>query len=94
MAVEDQEPDFEATDDDEVTTFVCVKCGEEYYFSDEVPDDLRCEQCGGTTFRPFHSPDGGDEVAADFRESTERDTSTDEASTDIEPGDLADLRRL
>ena len=79
-----------ATDDD-VLTEICVKCGNEYYFSNgERPEELKCEKCGGTVFRSFAS--GGGEASEDFEESTGRDLNSDDAEGDTLPGDLLDLK--
>jgi hypothetical protein len=79
---------------DAVLTLVCEKCGKDYFFEDEPPpEDLRCEKCGGSVFRSFHSSIG-DEAADDFRDSTERDLNPDDAEGDALPGDVMDLNRL
>jgi DNA-directed RNA polymerase subunit RPC12/RpoP len=71
---------------------ICLKCGKEYHFDDEPPPgDLACEKCGSEVFRTFHADAGGDEVREDYRESTERDTLTDDPATDVTRGDLHDL---
>ena len=74
---------------------VCLECGKEYMFEDsEPPEDLVCEKCGGTVFRSFYAATREDDVAADFRETTERDTATDDPPTDVTRGDLQDLGNL
>ena len=74
-----------------VLTLVCEECGKDYFFEDEAPPaDLRCEKCGNTVFRSFHSA-VGDEVADDFRDSTARDLDPDDAEGDTLPGDVMDL---
>lgn len=74
-----------------VLTLVCFKCGTEYFFTDEdPPGDMKCEKCGNTVFRSFFTP-VDDEVAEDFRASTERDLAPDSASTETAPGDILDL---
>jgi predicted nucleic acid-binding Zn-ribbon protein len=76
-----------------VLTLACFKCGTEYYFGDtEPPSTLRCEKCGNTVFRSFHTVEG-DEAADDFRDSTERDLAPDDAEGDAMPGDVLDLNR-
>lgn len=71
---------------------VCIECGKEYTF-EAPPDSMKCEKCGSVVFRSFY--DGGDsEAQADFRETTDRDTGTDDPATDVTPGDLRDLRNL
>lgn len=77
-----------------VLTLVCEQCGKDYFFDDDPPPaDLVCEKCGGTVFRSFYST-VGDEVADDFRDSTERDLDPDDAEGDALPGDVMDLNRL
>ncbi|MGH7552279.1 MAG: hypothetical protein ACREMQ_04560 [Longimicrobiales bacterium] len=60
----------------------------------ELPQDLTCERCGGKVFRSFDAVTKDDEVRADFREATERDTATDDPATDVTRGDLQDLVNL
>ncbi len=80
---------------DSILVQVCLECGKEYMFEDsEPPDDLTCERCGGTVFRSFDAPTKKDEVRAEFQESTERDTATDDPPTDVTRGDLQDLINL
>lgn len=81
----------EPVTDDAVLTLVCLKCGTEYYFSEDgPPDELTCEKCGGSVFRRFLS-NRGEEASDDFRESTERDLDPDDAEGDTLPGDVLDL---
>lgn len=76
-----------------VTLLVCLECGREYKFegAEEPPEDLKCEKCGNTVFRPFDDSGSPDEVQQDFRDSTERDTSTDDPAGEVTRGDLHDL---
>jgi len=78
---------------------VCIECGKQYTFdrSDpdaEPPDDLACEKCGSIVFRSFTAATRPDEAEADFRESTERATATDDPPTEVTRGDLQDLGNL
>jgi DNA-directed RNA polymerase subunit RPC12/RpoP len=74
---------------------VCIKCGQEYMFEDEPPQtDLKCEKCGSAVFRSFYADNSDDEAAADFRETTERDTLTTDPGTDVTQGDLHDLKNM
>lgn len=78
-------------EDEGVLTLVCFKCGNEYYFAEGAPPpELKCEKCGNGVFRSFFSP-RGDEVTADFEESTDRDLDPDDAEGDSSPGDVLDL---
>ena len=75
-----------------VLTQVCVECGKEYFYDDEAPPaDLACERCGNKVFRSFYDAASSNEAAADFKETTERDTNTDDPATDVTRGDLYDL---
>jgi hypothetical protein len=77
-----------------VLTLICETCGKDYFFEDEPPPgNMKCEKCGGTVFRSFHSS-VGDEAADDFRDSTERDLHPDDAEGDTLPGDVMDLNRI
>jgi hypothetical protein len=74
---------------------VCLKCGKEYSFDQQAPPaDLECGKCGSGVFRSFFAAPTGDEAAADFRESTERDTLTTDPGTDVTRGDLHDLGNM
>lgn len=81
------------TDRANVTLLVCLECGREYQFegAEEPPEDLTCEKCGNTVFRPFDDSGSPSEIQQDFRDSTERDVSTDDPAGDVTPGDLHDL---
>ena len=71
---------------------VCVECGKEYFYDDTPPPaEQKCEKCGNTVFRSFFSVTDGDEVAADFEDTTHRDTTTEDPATDVSRGDLYDL---
>lgn len=74
---------------------VCIECGKEYVSERGEPfEDLTCEKCGGQVFRSFDAATTEDEVEADFRAATERDTATDDGPTDVVRGDLEDLGNL
>jgi predicted nucleic-acid-binding Zn-ribbon protein len=79
---------------DGVLTLICLKCGNEYYASEDGPPAaLTCEKCGSTVFREFYSAASSDEASRDFRETTERDLDSDDPEGDTLPGDLIDLER-
>jgi predicted nucleic-acid-binding Zn-ribbon protein len=79
---------------DGVLTLICLKCGNEYYASEDGPPaGLTCEKCGSTVFREFFSAAEDDEASRDFRETTERDLDSDDPEGDTLPGDLIDLER-
>ena len=71
---------------------VCVECGQHYFFENsQPPPDQQCERCGNSVFRSFYDVTSPDEVVADYRETTERDVTTDAPATDVTRGDLYDL---
>jgi hypothetical protein len=77
---------------DGVLTQVCVECGKEYFYDDEPPPaEQECERCGNKVFRSFFDATSPDEAGDDFRETTERDTRTDDPATEVTRGDLFDL---
>ena len=55
------------------------------------PPNQTCERCGNQVFRSFYDVTSPDEVVADFRETTERDLTTEAPATDVTRGDLYDL---
>lgn len=77
----------------EVVLLVCMECGREVQFEsgEEPPSDLKCEKCGNEVFRRFDDSASPDEVQAEFRDSTERDTSTTDSAEDTTRQDLLDL---
>ena len=78
----------------EVLTLVCENCGKDYFFEEDAPEPgMKCEKCGGTVFRSFHTT-MGDEASDDFRDSTERDLDPDDAEGDVMPGDVMDLNNI
>jgi hypothetical protein len=77
---------------DGVLVQVCVECGKEYFYDQtEPPADQQCERCGNKVFRSFFDATSGDDVVADFEDTTGRDLTTDEPATDVTRGDLYDL---
>ncbi|CAN5415025.1 hypothetical protein BH24GEM3_BH24GEM3_14670 [soil metagenome] len=77
-----------------VLTLVCFTCGKEYFFADQnPPEEITCEKCGNTVFRSFFTPIN-DEVADDFRDSTERDMTPDSTATDTTASDIIDLNNF
>ncbi len=48
-----------------VTTLICLTCGKEKFYTQEVPASVTCEQCGNTVFRTFATPTEPDEAAID-----------------------------
>jgi ribosomal protein S27AE len=73
---------------------VCLECGKEYMFAEDPPEQLTCGKCGNSVFRSFFADARPDDVAEDFRGSTERDVLTTDPATDVTSGDLHDLGSL
>ena len=74
-----------------VTTLVCLTCGKEKFFTQEVPAAVSCNQCGGTVFRTFDTPTEPDEAHIDALEAQARSMAYGDSSPDTAPGDLHDL---
>jgi len=74
-----------------VTTLVCLTCGKEKFFTQEVPAALACDQCSGTVFRTFDTPTEPDDAVIAALEAQARSVAYGDASPDTLPGDLHDL---
>jgi DNA-directed RNA polymerase subunit RPC12/RpoP len=79
-------------DDPEITTWVCLTCGNELYARGE--GRMACPRCGGRVFRPFDSPSPRDEVARDFLESTGRQVELGDPDAETSRADVRDLRKM
>jgi hypothetical protein len=74
-----------------IITLVCLTCGKEKFFTQEVPAAVSCEQCGGTVFRSFMTPTEPDEAAIDAAEMQARSMAYGDSSPDTSADDLRDL---
>ncbi|MDB4900071.1 MAG: hypothetical protein JWN53_1879 [Gemmatimonadetes bacterium] len=74
-----------------VVTLVCLTCGKEKFFTQEVPARVTCDQCGSTVFRTFETPTEPDDAVIDALEAQARSVAYGDASPDTLPGDLRDL---
>ena len=74
-----------------LVTLVCLTCGKERFFSQDVPAAVTCEQCGGTVFRTFATPTEPDEAAIDALEAQARSMAYGDNSPDTTFGDVRDL---
>ena len=77
-----------------VVTLVCLSCGKEKFYTQEVPATVSCEQCGNTVFRTFDTPTEPDEAAIDALESQARSIAYGDSSPDTTRGDVLDLDAL
>lgn len=55
-----------------LVTMVCVACGNEKHFDQQVPDALTCDKCGQTVWRQFATPTVPDEATIDQLEMQAR----------------------
>jgi DNA-directed RNA polymerase subunit RPC12/RpoP len=77
-----------------VTTLVCLSCGKEKFFTQEVPASVTCDQCGSTVFRTFTTPTEPDEAVIDALEAQARSISYGDPSPDSTRDDVRDLDLL
>ena len=77
-----------------VTTLVCLTCGKEKFFTQEVPAGLACDQCASTVFRTFETPTEPDDAVIDALESQARSMAYGDSSPDTAQGDVRDLDAL
>jgi hypothetical protein len=74
-----------------IVTLVCLTCGKEQFFTQEVPAALACTQCGSTVFRTFATPTEPDEAAIDAAEMQARSIAYGDSSPDTSVDDVRDL---
>jgi len=74
-----------------LVTLVCLTCGKERFFTQDVPAAVTCEQCGSTVFRTFATPTEPDEAAIDALEAQARSMAYGDSSPDTTIGDVSDL---
>lgn len=74
-----------------VTTLVCLTCGKEKFFTQEIPAAVVCDQCGSTVFRTFTTPTEPDEAVIDALEAQARSISYGDPSPDSTADDVRDL---
>lgn len=74
-----------------VVTLVCLTCGKEKFFSQEVPAAVTCELCAGTVFRTYTTPTEPDEAAIDALEAQARSMAYGDSSPETTADDVRDL---
>jgi hypothetical protein len=74
-----------------VVTLICLTCGKEKFFTNEVPAAVRCEQCSGTVFRTFATPTEPDDAAIAAAEEQARSIAYGDSSPDSTRDDVRDL---
>ena len=74
-----------------VTTMVCLTCGAEQFFENDVPTSIKCPRCGGTVFRAFDTPTARDEATIAHLEEEARSIQYGDASPQTAPEEVRDL---
>jgi DNA-directed RNA polymerase subunit RPC12/RpoP len=74
-----------------VTTMVCLTCGAEQFFEQQIPANLRCTRCGSTVFRTFDTPTARDEATIAHLEEEARSIQYGDASPQTAPEEVRDL---
>ena len=74
-----------------IVTLVCLTCGKEKFFTNEVPAAVTCEQCSGTVFRTFATPTEPDDASIAAAEEQARSIAYGDSSPDSTQGDVRDL---
>ena len=74
-----------------VVTLVCITCGNEKTFTDQVPQALTCDRCGAKVFRQFATPTEPDEATISQLEEQSRSIAYDDASPDTTASEVRDL---
>ena len=77
-----------------VVTLICLTCGKEQFFTQEVPAAVTCVQCSGTVFRTFATPTEPDDAAIDALEAQARSMAYGDSSPDTTRDDVRDLDLL
>jgi hypothetical protein len=77
-----------------VVTLVCLTCGKERFYTQDVPATVSCEQCSGTVFRTFATPTEPDDAAIDALEAQARSIQYGDSSPDTTRDDVRDLDAL
>ena len=77
-----------------VMTLVCLTCGKEKFFTEDVPARVTCDQCAGTVFRSYATPTEPDDAQIDALEAQARSMAYGDSSPDTTRDDVRDLDLL
>ena len=74
-----------------IVTMVCITCGNQEFFDEQVPSSIKCDKCGSSVFRQFATPTEPDEAAVAQLEEQARSMSYGDASPQSSPDEVRDL---
>ncbi len=74
-----------------VVTMVCITCGAEQFFDQQMPKALKCQRCSGTVFRQFDTPTVPDEATISGLEEQARSISYGDSSPQSSRDEVRDL---
>jgi DNA-directed RNA polymerase subunit RPC12/RpoP len=75
-----------------VVTMVCITCGAEQFFDEQMPKaGLTCQRCSGTVFRQFDTPTVPDEATISGLEEQARSFQYGDSSPQTSSDDVRDL---
>lgn len=74
-----------------LVTLVCLTCGSEQFFDQQVPDAATCPRCQGTVFRQFATPTEPDEATIAQLEEQARSMSYGDPSPGTSADEVRDL---
>ena len=74
-----------------LVTMVCLTCGAEQFFDQNVPSSIKCTKCGSTVFRQFATPTEPDEATISQLEEQARSISYGDSSPQTSPDEVRDL---
>lgn len=77
-----------------IVTLICLTCGKEKFFTQEVPAAVTCEMCSSTVFRTFATPTEPDDAAIDALEVQARSIAYGDSSPETTRDDVRDLGLL
>ena len=77
-----------------VVTLVCLTCGKDKYFTQDIPAAVTCDQCAGTVFRTFSTPTEPDDAEIAALEAQARSMAYGDSSPETTRDDVRDLDLL
>ena len=74
-----------------IVSLVCITCGNEKHYDQQVPASVTCDKCGNTVWRQFATPTAADEATIDQLEMQSRSIELGDASPETSPEELREL---